>query len=263
MILGCGFTGRVLAARATSAGRVVIGTVRSEDAASALHAEGIDARVMPRLEASDVRTMLAGDGDLVVAFPPDGETDARLTSEPLGAHRIVYVSSTGVFGDARGDVDEDTPVAPDSERSAARLAAENAWRARGAIAIRAAGIYGPGRGIHERIARGAFRIPGDGTNVVSRIHVEDLASLIDAALQRAKPGSVYVAADDAPVPQIEAVRFICERLGIAIPAHIAVDDASETLRHDRRVRNARARRELGWAPRYPSYREGMGTVLAF
>jgi nucleoside-diphosphate-sugar epimerase len=166
-----------------------------------------------------------------------------------------------VYGDARGDVDEDTPVAPDADRGRARLEAESLWRARGAIAIRAAGIYGPSRGIHQRIASGAFRIPGDGTNTVSRIHVDDLATLVECALARAPPGCVYVAADDAPVPQIEAIRFVCTLLGIDEPARVPIDQASETLRHDRRVRNARAKRELGWTLRYPTFREGFRAVM--
>jgi nucleoside-diphosphate-sugar epimerase len=136
------------------------------------------------------------------------------------------------------------------------------WRARGAIAIRAAGIYGPGRGIHQRIANGSFRIPGDGANTVSRIHVDDLAALVDCALTRGQPGSVYVAADDAPVPQIEAIRFVCTLLGVGEPPRVPLEQASETLRHDRRVRNARAKRDLDWSLRYPTFREGFRAVMA-
>jgi nucleoside-diphosphate-sugar epimerase len=259
-ILGCGFLGRALARRALDARKHVVGTVRTADDARALESLGVEAHAVGSLAADAVRDLVRG-GDLVVAYPPDGATDARLTAVDLRARRIVYVSSTGVYGDARGDVDEATPEAPDAARGRARLEAESRWRSRGAIAIRAAGIYGPGRGIHQRLANAAFRIPGDGANTVSRIHVDDLAALIECALARAKPGSVYVAADDAPVPQIEAVRFVCALLGIAEPPHVAIEDASETLRHDRHVRNARAKRDLGWVLRYPSYREGFRAVM--
>lgn len=261
VILGCGFLGRAVARQVRASGRLVIGTVRTDEAARVLRAEGIDARVMAALDAQGLHSLAPTGMDLVVMYPPDGVTDAALTSSPLTARHTVYISSTAVYGEARGDVDEATPVDLRTPRAALRFAAESAWRARGAVVLRAAGIYGPGRGIHVRIANGVFRTPGDGTNVVSRIHVDDLASLVLAALERGHPGAVYVAADDTPVPQIEAIRFVCEVLGRPMPASVPLAEASETLRHDRHVRNAAARRDLAWAPRFPSYREGFLDAL--
>lgn len=252
VILGCGFLGRTAAKLALERGRTVIATVRSEQSAIALRATGIDARVHPHLDTRIVRS-LAEAPDLLVTFPPDGDLDAKLTFSP---RRAVYVSSTGVYGEARGDVDETTPVDLRLPRAAERFAAERHWRDRGATVLRAAGIYGPGRGIHLRIANGTFRIMGDGSNVVSRIHVHDLATLVLAALDRSDAGSMYVAADDTPVPQIEAVRFLCDVLERPLPPSIALADVGGALRHDRCVRNARARSDLQWAPRFAGYREG-------
>ena len=262
VILGCGFLGRAVARQVRASGRVVIGTVRTEEAARVLRGEGIDARVMVALDAEGLGALARPDADLLVAFPPDGVTDAALTSSALTARHTVYISSTAVYGEARGDVDETTPIDVRLPRAALRFAAETAWRARGAVVLRAAGIYGPGRGIHVRIANGVFRTPGDGSNVVSRIHVDDLATLVLAALERGRPGAVYVAADDTPVPQIEAIRFVCEVLGRPMPPSVPLAEASETLRHDRHVRNAAARRDLAWAPRFPSYREGFLDALS-
>ncbi len=261
VILGCGFVGRVVAQRAIHAGRVVAATVRSNERASQLAREGIDVRVPVALAPELVRALASPGFDLLVAFPPDGVTDSVLASAPLGAARTVYLSSTGVYGNARGDVDEDTPVSPDSPRTTLRLEAESAWRASGAIALRAAAIYGTGRGLPRRIAEGTFQMAGDGRNTISQIHVDDLADLVFAAFERAARGSVYIAADDEPAPQIDAIEFVCERLGIPLPPSVAVDAVGESLRHDRRARNTRARRDLGWSPRFPSYREGFASVM--
>jgi len=262
VILGCGFLGRAVARQVRASGRVVIGTVRTEEAVRVLRSEGIDARVIPALDAERLHALAPTGMDLVVTYPPDGVTDAALTSSALTARHAVYISSTAVYGEARGEVDETTPIDVRLPRAALRFAAETAWRARGAVVLRAAGIYGPGRGIHVRIANGVFRVPGDGSNVVSRIHVDDLATLVLAALERGRPGAVYVAADDTPVPQIEAIRFVCEALGRPMPPSVPLAEASETLRHDRHVRNAAARRDLAWAPRFPSYREGFLDALS-
>ncbi|MEI8256351.1 MAG: NAD-dependent epimerase/dehydratase family protein, partial [Deltaproteobacteria bacterium] len=200
VLLGCGFVGRVVALRAIRAGRMVVATVRSTERARQLANDGVDARILAALTPDVVRTLASPGFDLLVAFPPDGVTDAVLAAAPLGAARSVYLSSTGVYGNHRGDVDEETPAVPDSPRTWMRLEAESAWRAGGAVSLRAAAIYGPGRGLPRRIAERAFQIPGTGGNVVSQIHVEDLADLVMAALERAAPGSVYLAADDAPGP---------------------------------------------------------------
>ncbi len=113
---------------------------------------------------------------VVVTFPPDGVTDRAVARGVVRAAAVVYVSSTGVYGDVRGDVDDETPVRGTSARATARLGAEATWRDVGAVVVRAPGIYGPERGVHVRLARGTFRIPGDGTSFVSRIHVDDLAA---------------------------------------------------------------------------------------
>jgi nucleoside-diphosphate-sugar epimerase len=239
----------------------VIATVREEARARVLAASGVEAWVVAALETEGVRELVPEGAEVLVAFPPDGATDARIAPALAHARAVAYLSTTGVYGPARGCVDENTPVDRATPRAALRLAAEDAYRAVGAVVLRAAGIYGPGRGLHVRIARGDFRVPGDGGNVVSRIHVEDLAELALAALARGRRGAVYTVADDAPVPQIEAIAWLCARLGVPRPPSVPVEEAAEALRHDRRVSNARAKRELQVRLRYPSYREGFAACL--
>src|SRR5262249_40147588 len=98
------------------------------------------------------------DAPVLVAFAPDGRTDAAL-APALARARVVYVSTTGVYGRARGHVDETTAVDPSEPRAADRLAAERAYRDLGATVLRAAGIYGPWRGLHRRLLGGDFKIP--------------------------------------------------------------------------------------------------------
>src|SRR5512132_3489472 len=211
VILGCGFTGVEAARLARAEGRAVLASTRSAERAAELAALGIEARVLPRLDAAAARELVPAGADVLVTFPPDGVTDA-LIAPALGAARaLVYISSTAVYGDAAGEIDECVPVDPRAPRASARLAAEEAYRAQGAVILRAAAIYGPGRGLQVRLARGEHRVAGDGLAVVSRIHVTDLARIALAALDRGPRGAVFNAADAAPVPQIEVITWLAAR----------------------------------------------------
>ncbi|AUX40899.1 nucleoside-diphosphate-sugar epimerase [Sorangium cellulosum] len=266
LVLGCGFTGAVVAGLRKASGGRVLATTRSPERAAELAQAGIEVHVLPALTAEAVERLVPDGADVLVAFPPDGATDAAVAPSLRRARAIAYVSSTAVYGDATGRIDEATPTSAANPRAAARLAAEAVYRERGAVTLRAAGIYGPGRGLHLRLLRGDFRMTGEGDqqgrNVVSRIHVEDLARLALAALDRAAPGEDFVVADDTPVPQIEVVRWLCARLGLELPAGAPREALHETLRHDRAVDNAKIKRALGMALLYPSYREGFEACLA-
>jgi nucleoside-diphosphate-sugar epimerase len=173
-----------------------------------------------------------------------------------------------VYGARRGPIDEATPVDPTEARARERLAAERWYRDAGATVVRAAGIYGPGRGLHLRLKRGTFRMPGDGTNVVSRIHVADLARLIVGVFRRAREterargGEVFLAADDNPVPQLEAIEWLCRRLELPLPPRVPIAEAPATLRHDRAIDNRHIKSWTGLSLLYPSYREGFEACLA-
>jgi nucleoside-diphosphate-sugar epimerase len=260
LILGCGFTGTAAASRALAAGRPVRATVRSPEAARTLRVIGADVTVAPSLTAALVAPLAEG-AEVLVSFPPDGVTDEALAKVMGGARSVVYVSSTGVYGERVGIIDEETPTDARDPKAAMRLAAETAWREAGATALRAAGIYGPGRGLHRRLIEGSYRVPGEGERVVSRVHVEDLAAMALGCLAAGLRGGCFVAADDAPVPQGEVVRWLCEGLGLPWPRSVALSEAPPTLRHDRTVLNARVKRALGLTLRYPSWREGFAQCL--
>ena len=262
VVLGCGFTGTVAAGVRCAAGGRVIATTRSPARAAELARRGVEVHVTPALTRADVERVIPAGADVLVAFPPDGVTDAAIAPALERAQGIVYVSSTAVYGGATGRVDEATPVDAGEPRAAARLAAEAVYLRLGAVVLRAAGIYGPGRGLHRRLLRGEHRLVDGGRSVVSRIHVEDLARLALAALDRGLRAEIFTIADDEPVPQIEVVTWLCQRLHLELPPGAAPGDVHETLRHDRAVSSARIQQALGLQLLYPTYRAGFEACFA-
>jgi nucleoside-diphosphate-sugar epimerase len=253
LLIGCGYTLRALALRIAGS-RKVVGSTRNEGAAEALRARGVD------VFADSIELARHAEGaEVVVSLPPDAGLDEPI-AQTLARHRparLVYLSSTGVYGAARGAVDEQTPV--DEQRAASRLRSERHYLGIGAVVLRVAGIYGPGRGLHERLRQNAFSLPGDGSIRSSRVHVDDLCHAIEIALARAAPGEILNVSDDQPAPLKDVVAWLCARMGLPLPPSIPLEQAPETLRGDRAIVNVRLRK-LGWTPQYPSYREGFARL---
>jgi nucleoside-diphosphate-sugar epimerase len=136
----------------------------------------------------------------------------------LPPRRVAYCSSTSVYGDrSGGEVTETTPTSPDSPWGVQRTVAEEAFRAVGAVIVRAAGIYGPGRNIIERHRAGHMRNAGDRSRRVNLIHVDDLATLLLAALERGIPGENLIGATGAPVPWDAMAAIAVARTGLPLP----------------------------------------------
>jgi len=257
VVLGCGYTGTAVARLALARGMRVAATVRSAERAEIVRqAVGDHVLVAAALGVESVRDIVGPDTHVVVCFPPDGETDARVAPAVAGAAAIAYVSSTGVYGARRGTIDDATPVdeAP-APRMARLLAAEDTWRAVGATVLRCPAIYGPDRGLHRRIVRGEHRIAGDGGTYTSRIHVEDLAALLLAT--RPLRGATFVVGDAAPATQREVSEWVAAEYGVPYPPHVDPSEVHETLRADRRVDGTHALAVLGVTLTYPHYRDGM------
>ncbi|RMH43224.1 MAG: NAD-dependent epimerase/dehydratase family protein [Deltaproteobacteria bacterium] len=277
-VVGAGYTGARLARRLVAGGSRVVVTRRERDAARSVAAPlGPAARAVAvdlaeagglanAIEPGAVVAMLAPPGPA----SPEAERRAVAVAAAAGAARIVYVSSTGVYPPSADGawMDEDTPPAPASERGRLRLAAETAVLDAAAeagvdaVALRAAGIYGPGRGIAARLAAGTYRIVGDGDTFVCRIHVDDLVSAIVAAGTIARlPRRIYNVCDDEPAPSAVVAAEVARRLGVPPPPRVPVGEVDPTiaamLTANRRVSNRRLKRELGVALRYPTWREGM------
>ena len=255
VILGCGYAGLRVLTLARTRALPVFATVRSSEREAPLRAAGAEVLVARRL-GPEIDAQLGPDARVVVAFPADPETDSWLAPRLRRAHSVVYISSTGVYGELRGRIDDGTslPAAADARVSKLR-AAEYTYREAGACVLRCPAIYGPDRGLHVRVLRSEHVIPGDGSHVLSRVHAEDLAQF--ALSQRTASGETYVVGDLEPAPHIEVVRFICSSYGAPLPASAPLESMHASLRADRAVDASRALARLDVSLRFPSYRQGM------
>ncbi len=176
--------------------------------------------------------------------------------------RVVYLSTTGVYGPVF-DVDEQTAPAPEGEFGRLRVAAESAvlggsWPA---LVLRSGAIYGPGRGVHESIRSGQFRLVGDGANWVSRIHVNDLAALAETALFASLTGA-YPVADREPSTSREMAQFCADLLGLPFPPSTPPGAVHRTRSTNRRVDGTAIFDLLDVPIQYASFRDGVPAALA-
>jgi nucleoside-diphosphate-sugar epimerase len=255
VILGCGYAGSRVLALARARGLPVVATVRSEERVAALEAAGAHV-LRSAVLGSELEPHIDSCTRVVVAFPADPDTDARVAPLLARSHSVVYVSSTGVYGALRGPVDDSTPLPAAADARVERLqAAERRYREIGATVLRCPAIYGPDRGLHMRVLRGEHRIPGDGSQTLSRVHAEDLAQF--ALSTGAAHGQTFVVGDREPAPHIQVVRFICEAYRVPLPEFAPLESLHASLRADRAVDPAGALARLGVVLRFPSYRQGM------
>ena len=204
------------------------------------------------------------------SVPPDRESGADPVLDAYGSmfgpQRLSYLSSTGVYGDADGAwVDESAPVG--QGRRAARAQCDAQWLEKGARVFRLPGIYGPGRSAFDRVREGkAHRIDLPG-QVFSRAHVDDIGSAVMAALEGNAPAGAYNIADDLPTSQNAVIEAACRLLGVDFPPLQSLEEANLSpmargfYAENRRVANGKAKRVLDWEPAYPSYREGLASLL--
>ncbi|WP_379552834.1 SDR family NAD(P)-dependent oxidoreductase [Qipengyuania sp. DGS5-3] len=181
-----------------------------------------------------------------------------------------YLSSTGVYGDMRGAwVDEHTPTVAETGagRRNARAEADALWVKLSARVFRLPGIYGPGRSAFERIAAGKARRIDMPDQVFSRVHVDDIVSGVAAALSSDAPAGAYNLADDLPASGNAVIEEACRLMGQEPPPLQTLEEANLSemalgfYSENRRVANGKAKRILGWEPRYPTYREGLRSLL--
>ncbi len=282
LIVGCGYTGARLARRLVARGeRVVVARRHLDDARAIAGPLGDAARpiALDLGESAEVLAAAIDPGAIAVdSVPPrddGGAGERRLirACRVAGARRLVYLSSTGVYPPGGGAwVDEESPVGPASARGRRRLEAETALldeaSALGvsAVSLRIAAIYGPGRGVHERLRAGSYRVIGDGGAQVSRVHVDDLVSAIIAAGDAARlVRTVYTVADEAPMPSRQFADAVAEILDVPPPPSVPPEEVDPSVRamlaSDRKVSSKRLREELGVVLRYPSGLDGVRASL--
>jgi nucleoside-diphosphate-sugar epimerase len=260
LIFGLGYTASRLAARLRGEGWTVTGTRRAADG-EAIAFEDEDS----------VRAALTNVTHVLSSVPPDTNgidpVIARygaLLSQREGGW-TGYLSSTGVYGDTQGSwVDESAPIG--TGRRSARTDADRAWQSLATHLFRLPGIYGPGRSALERVAAGRAHRIDLPEQVFSRIHVDDI---VDAAIASFDgPPGIYTIADDHPCAQNAVIEEASRLLRLSAPPLQSLEEAGLSpmarafYAENRRVANGRAKRLLGWRPRFPDYRAGLADCLA-
>jgi nucleoside-diphosphate-sugar epimerase len=276
LLAGCGDLGTEAGLRFAAAGHRVVGWRRSPDKLPAA-IEGVAAD----LSGTELPVIPADTTAVVVAVAADSPTETAyraayldglahvldaLERDGVTPRRVLFVSSTAVYGDAGGGwVDEGTTAAPAGFSGRVLLDAEELLlsRLRGtgseAIALRLGGIYGPGRTRLIDQVRGGTAIIPDEPRFTNRIHRDDAAAaMVHLATSVASPAQVYVGVDDDPAELGDVLRFLAAEMGYPEPP---VGPAGEARGGNKRCSNALLRAS-GLEFAYPTFREGYRAVLA-
>ncbi len=275
---GHGYSARALAKRLIPQGWTVIGTTRSAEKAEALRAEGVEPLIWP---ANPVEAALDRATHILTSVSPTEDGDPVLNALAPAIEAVAgqiawagYLSTTGVYGDHQGGwVDESTPLTPSTRRGQMRVEAEGAWQAlaeRSGLPLhifRLAGIYGPGRGPFAKVRNGTARRIVKPGQVFSRIHVDDIAAVLEASINRPYSSGIYNLCDDDPAPPQDVIAHAATLLGVPLPLEVPYDQADLSpmaksfYAESKRVRNDRIKEELGVKLRYPDYLSGLAALL--
>ena len=278
---GCGYSSQRLATRLLHSGEGwrAVGTTRDKAKAESLRGLGIAPLLFDGKSGSDdLRAAAASATHILHSIPPEAEGDSvypLLAAMPLTHVRwFGYLSTTGVYGDRGGGwVDETDAPLPNNVRTKLRVAAENNWLniySSSGVPVhvfRLAGIYGPGRSAIDDINAGTARRIERPGQYFSRIHVDDLVTVLAASMHAPAPGQIYNVCDDEPAPSGDVVEYASRLMGRPPPPLIPYEQADLTpmarsfYESNRRVRNDKIKRELGIALSYPTYREGLAQLL--
>jgi nucleoside-diphosphate-sugar epimerase len=272
---GLGYTATTLAKQLLEKGWRISGTCRTADKCEALRPLGITPYLfdedLPLQEVWDLRTVT----HILHSVPPSAKGDSVLLPHLEDIRKIDdlqwmgYLSTTGVYGDHAGAwVDENTPTNPFNDRSEYRVESEKAWLESGLPVhiFRLSGIYGKGRSALDSIKDGTARRINKPGQVFSRIHVEDIAQILEASIAEPNAGSIYNCADDYPCPQAEVIEYAAKLLGVEPPTLVDFDkaDLSPMARSfyscNRRVSNKKTKEELGVELKYKDYKAGLEEI---
>lgn len=279
LIIGCGDVGQKIAAHAKRDGATVRCLVRSAQSAELLSEQGLDTQAT---DLDHQSPELTGSLDQEQIFylappPPSGTRDPRmqrfLASLPsTKQHRIVYISTTGLYGNCHGEwVSEQRPPNPQVDRARRRHDAEQqllAWRNDGGgqvVILRVAGIYGPGKLPLERIRQQVPMIAACDAPWTNRIHIDDLVSVCESAMTRGTDGEVYNVSDGKPGNMRDYFDQVADHFGLPRPPLISLVEARDSLSagmlsylaESRRLENRKMVHQLGVALRYPDLASGL------
>ncbi len=276
-IFGLGYVGQHLGRALMAQGWRVAGTTRTQPQMEILKKQGFEAVVWDGASSLPGKYW-EGATHILVTIPPDEKGDIVLRRHDFSHAPLTwigYLSATSVYGDHQGAwVTESSPLRPVSARGRHRFLAETQWLEKANQGqffpihiFRLSGIYGPGKSVLDAIRSGsAQRIGRPGNkpgHVFSRIHIEDITSILKASALNPRPGEIYNLADDEPAATADVMAYGCSVLGVDVPPLIPFEEAtlSPSLREfyaeDKRVANRKIKESLGVRLIYPTYREGL------
>jgi nucleoside-diphosphate-sugar epimerase len=283
LIVGCGYVGRRLALRLGERFDVT-GLVRSAASVAELAAADIRAVALDldRVRAGAAIPERLDQAAIVYLAPPPplGESDLRLDRflqlATVPPRTFVYMSTTGVYGDAAGAlIDESSPLKPRTDRARRRVSAEemtrvwcNERRVR-RVVLRTPGIYGPERLPLEQLRRREPVVRAQDAGVSNRIHVDDLVEACIAAIMNPEARGVYNVTDGAPMTSTEFMDRLARIAGLPPPPQVPMEEAQLTfsdqrlsfINESRRISNERMLKDLGVKLRYANLDEGIRASL--
>ncbi|GLQ17260.1 SDR family oxidoreductase [Maritalea porphyrae] len=276
LIFGMGYSGKAIAQRWPGE---VVGTTRSAERVAELKKDGFEAVVFNGQLTDELAAHLRSATHIVLSASPSEQGDPVLNAIPdffekaAALKWLGYLSTVGVYGDFDGAwISEDTKPNPVSKRGKWRVDAEQKWaeyarKVGVSFAIfRLAGIYGPGRSTFDKLRNGKSRRIVKPGQVFNRIHVEDIAQIVNAAAAMQATG-VFNGADDEPAPPNLVIEHAAQMLGIDPPPEEPFETADMTpmarsfYGDNKRCGNSRLKKDLGLSLKYPTYREGLQSIL--
>ncbi|MGZ4988705.1 MAG: SDR family oxidoreductase, partial [Limisphaerales bacterium] len=279
LIVGCGYVGLPLGVELVRLGHEVSGVTRSGKRSAEMEQAGITPLVADISNRESLNQLPTG-FDWVVNTTASGQggpsqyqqvylEGTRNLIDWLSAappKKFVYTSSTSVYGQTDGSmVKEGSLTQPVAETAQVLVQTENellkAVRDKSfpAVILRVAGIYGPDRGhLFKQYLADEATIPGKGDRLLNMIHRDDVVGCIITALKNGRPGEIYNAVDDEPVPQIHFFRWLSETLGKDMPEFVPETETPEGKRAltQKKVLNRKLKMELGCQLKYPTFRQG-------
>lgn len=276
LVFGHGYSAGYLTPLLTARGWNVTGTTRADT--DRVAAAGARPLLWPGQE-DEVRAAIPRADAILISTAPDDQGDPVLAAfgDEMSRARprwLGYLSTTGVYGDRDGGwVDEDSVLDGSGPRGQARIRAEADWQDLARAhdlplhIFRLAGIYGPGRGPFQKVRDGSARRIIKPGQVFSRIHVEDIAQVLLASIQKPAPIGIYNLCDDDPAPPQDVIAHAAHLLGLPVPPAVPFEDARMSpmarsfYADSKRVRNDRIKKQLGVTLRYPDYRTGLAALL--
>jgi len=271
LIYGYGYTASYLAETLNTENYLIIGSSREEKKFNS------DNKKVKFINNSQVNNCLLKDDitHILVSVPPNDLGDIfiqnyrDIITKNKNIEWIGYLSATNVYGDHNGElVSESSQTKPKTKKGINRLVAEKQWlelisKFNLPIKIfRLAGIYGPNRNIKERLIKGLVKNIFKEGQFFSRIHVEDIANILNLSMNNITKNEIYNLADDFSCNLNVIIEYLCEKNSLIKPAQIDFDDVSLDYKKEsfflenKRVDNSLVKKDLLKSFKYPSFKEG-------